>query len=442
MWAFTDTIDNALSRVVYRETLHCSSLPVELQIDSYDVSENELLESLIQLLCWVCTFICASKVIACKLILYLRKRQSAIVIRIVTLPHIQVKTYLPVNGKPDASDKGYVSTRYTESKYAWIFRLNVFLAFVFLNILTPIVLAKSFSQYYSKIRANVSAEDFAKCLYQATVFASFIYNVLYTTFSIWNYFGEKDPAITACVIHFSKHPCTIPSDTRAYRDEVNTLLAKLIIIPLAIFVELLMSIYIVRCHSVIMVRRYDQRYHPLKLHMFQSFHVLALWNIMITIQLTTMTAIPLTVLLLTHPQVTILYLIYFLMSFVSLTIIVAYVLYWCQQPRRRGGCRYCGRSLVQFVVIVAILGLMISLLALYELMLLVQAHIETGVKGILLALLPSFPLPALGWYLRRSQKRAAADADEEHMELITEQRQPSNVVENDDSNIDERPLPL
>ena len=140
------------------------------------------------------------------------------------------------------------------------------------------------------------------------------------------------------------------------------------------------------------------------------------------------------------------YLIYLIMTSVALTIIVAYVLYWCQQSRRRRGCcnvRYCGRIFVQFVVIVAILGLIITLLALYELMLLVQARIEIGVKGILLALLLSFPLPALGWYLkRRSQRRAAADADEEHVELITEQRQPSNVVENDDSNIDERPLPL
>ena len=94
-------------------------------------------------------------------------------------------------------------------------------------------------------------------------------------------------------------------------------------------------------------------------------------------------------------------------------------------------------------MIVAILGLIITLLALYELMLLVQARIEIGVKGILLALLPSFPLPAIGWYLKRkSQRRAGADADEEHVELITEQQQPSNAVENNDSNIDERPWPL
>ena len=91
----------------------------------------------------------------------------------------------------------------------------------------------------------------------------------------------------------------------------------------------------------------------------------------------------------------------FQMAPVALTIIFAYVyLYWCQQPRRRRVCcnvRYCGKIFVQFV---AILGPIITLLAVYELMLLVQAHIETGVKGKVLSLFPSFPLSGLGWYLK------------------------------------------
>ena len=277
-------------------------------------------------------------------------------------------------------------------------------------------------------------------MYQATAFASFLCNVAYTTISIWNQFIRNDPAITACVIFFSKHSCTIPSGTSAYRDEVNTLLAKLIIIPLAIFVELLMSIYIVRRHSVIMVRRYDQRYHPLKLHMLQSLHVLALWNIMITIQLATMTAIPLTVLLLTHPQVTILMLMFLVMVLVGLTLIAAYLVYQCQETRRKRICcngRHCGRTFVHFVSIIAVLGLVIELLVLYELMLFVQVQIDTGVKGILLALLPSFPLSAFGWYLKRRLQRRAA-ADEEQLQLMIGEQQ----IKNTDGNIDEEPLLL
>ena len=62
------TLDNVLSTIVYQVALHRSWLSVELQIESFpnDVSENDLLEALIELLCWVCIFICTSKVIACK----------------------------------------------------------------------------------------------------------------------------------------------------------------------------------------------------------------------------------------------------------------------------------------------------------------------------------------------------------------------------------------
>ena len=57
------TLDNVLSRTVYQDTFHHSSLPVELQIDSFpiDATEKDLLEALIQLLCWVSTFICIKR---------------------------------------------------------------------------------------------------------------------------------------------------------------------------------------------------------------------------------------------------------------------------------------------------------------------------------------------------------------------------------------------
>ena len=311
-------------------------------------------------------------------------------------------------------------------------------AFVFLNILTPIVLAKIIPQYYPKIKGKASTYD--GCLYWATAFTTFIYNVAYTGNSFWNHFGKNLPTITACITHLSMYPCTIPASTTVYGDEVNTLFTKVIIIPIAIFVDLFISIYTVRCHFITARLRYDHRYHYWKHYMLQSVHVLALWNIMITIQLATMTAIPLTVLLLVHPQETILMLMFLVMVLVGLTLSAAYLVYQCQETRRRRICcngRHCGRTFVHFVSIVAVLGLVIELLVLYELMLLVQAHIETGVKGILLALLPSFPLSALGWYLKRRLQRRAA-ADEEQLQLMTGEQQ----IKNTDGNIDEEPLLL
>ena len=82
----------------------------------------------------------------------------------------------------------------------------------------------------------------------------------------------------------------------------------------------------------------------------------------------------------------------------------------------QSNARCCGNMCSHSVVITATIGPILTLLVLYELMLLVQVQIETGVKGIVLSLLPSFPLSALGWYLtKRSQKRSLKDLKEEQL---------------------------
>ena len=71
--------------------------------------------------------------------------------------HVQVKAYVRVHGPPEETDKGYVSLSYndyvTDSYYSRLlahpFRVSLLCAFVFLNIFTPIVLAKSTPWYYS-----------------------------------------------------------------------------------------------------------------------------------------------------------------------------------------------------------------------------------------------------------------------------------------------------
>ena len=72
------------------------------------------------------------------------------------------------------------------------------------------------------------------------------------------------------------------------------------------------------------------------------------------------------------------------------------------------GCntKHCGKCCAQFLTIIATLGLIVTLLILYEFILQVQVEAGSGLRGVVLSLLPSFPLSALGWYLkRRSQKK-------------------------------------
>ena len=166
------------------------------------------------------------------------------------------------------------------------------------------------------------------------------------------------------------------------------------------FIELLLSIYAVK---YICSQRSPGSDHQRswKYYLLQTVHVLALWNILIALQIFTMIVLPLCVLLLIHPQVTVLYIKFLLMLPVSLTLIVAYLLYRCQQPSRRVcmNRRHCGTIFVCFVVLILVLVLTVTLITLYELLLTAQAQIETKGKYIVLSLLPSFPLSALGWYL-------------------------------------------
>ena len=181
----------------------------------------------------------------------------------------------------------------------------------------------------------------------------------------------------------------------------------------------------------------------LKHYLLLSVQTIVLWSILIAIQLLTMTVTPLCVLLLIRPQVTITSIIFGLLALVGFTVIVAYMLYLCQQPRRRSfqsSVRCCGSMCVYFIVITATIGLILTLLILYEVMLLVQVQIETGVKGIVLSLLPSFPLSALGWYLRkrsqrinRTQRRSETDLNEEMMQLLPNEDSPCMTQTTDNS---------
>ena len=87
------------------------------------------------------------------------------------------------------------------------------------------------------------------------------------------------------------------------------------------------------------------------------------------------------------------------------------------------------------------IGLILTLLILYEVMLLVQVQIETGVKGVFLSLLPSFSLSALGWYLKkrfqrkkRSQRRSETDLEEEL--LMPEEHSSITIEETENSDSD------
>ena len=59
------------------------------------------------------------------------------------------------------------------------------------------------------------------------------------------------------------------------------------------------------------------------------------------------------------------------------------------------------------------------------------SSVETGLRGIVLSLLPSFPLSALGQYLkRRFQKRTNKIVRNENMQQVSEEQQNTKMTGN------------
>ena len=116
-------------------------------------------------------------------------------------------------------------------------------AFLFLNVLAPIALAKSASLYYPTIRARSTTGELIGFLYWATAIMAFLCNTVYTVTAIRHHIFRSKPAITSCIIH---QKCPIPSDTDIYKDEIVTLVAVFTIVPSTVFIELFISICTVK----------------------------------------------------------------------------------------------------------------------------------------------------------------------------------------------------
>ena len=200
-----------------------------------------------------------------------------------THSHLQVKLYARVHGQTDENNKGYVSISYNRKvagsyngsdKKTHLYRLSLLAAFVFLNVLTPVVLEKVVSFHYSKMGPKTSSGDFMKYFYWAAVGTAFIINIGYTATSLMRQY-HKCPSITSCIMQLSNHKRSIPSDTSVYNDEVLTLVAKFTITPVAVITELLISVCVVKNNDNIMQEKVGGRCSSLKQYLLLSAHILA-----------------------------------------------------------------------------------------------------------------------------------------------------------------------
>ena len=156
----------------------------------------------------------------------------------------------------------------------------------------PIVLAKLVSLHYPKMRTEASAGDFKRYLYWAAVGTAFLINVGYIATSLARQYFSNHQSITSCMIQFSVYKCLISTDTSVYYDEVLTLVAKFTIVPVAVFIELLISVYTVKNDCDVRQKYVISRRSSLKHYLLLSVQTIALWSILMAIQLLAMTVTP------------------------------------------------------------------------------------------------------------------------------------------------------
>ena len=107
---------------------------------------------------------------------------------------------------------------------------------------------QSKSLYYPKTKTESSSGDFVGCFYWATAIVTFLFNTFYTAASAVHPFSLNRPVIASCILSISDHTCKIPSDASVYEDEILTVVGKLTIIPIAVFIELLLPILAANYH--------------------------------------------------------------------------------------------------------------------------------------------------------------------------------------------------
>ena len=81
-----------------------------------------------------------------------------------------------------------------------------------------------------------------------TPIVTFLFNTFYTAASAVRPFSLNRPVIASCIVSISDHTGKIPSDASVYEDEILTVVGKLTIIPIAVFIELLFPILAVIYH--------------------------------------------------------------------------------------------------------------------------------------------------------------------------------------------------
>ena len=335
---------------------------------------------------------------------------------------LQFKAYARARGVPHKwkeEDKGYVAMWYgrwnsegikhgRHHNYHHLLRVNLLVAFIFLNTTVVFILLRSVPQYYSHLAKTLhESSSLATSTFWAFVLIATGWNTIIYFFSFYLY----GIVLHSMGVHCFKAPfseCHGPFKfpTTLYMDDLASYITKIVILLTALVVYLLLA----ACTPK--VSRYPVPHSVQKLccclscfscsctskdsKIIQTF---VLWNILLFVHFLAMTIIPTVIFLLLSPARTIAVFTASVTLFLSILILISHNLEFINSQRTTTGRSYRVYQCFQLLAVISLLALVIVVLITYTILLMKGANTQ-GFYGIIWSILPSFLLSLVGWYMK------------------------------------------
>ena len=301
----------------------------------------------------------------------------------------------------DPRYQGYIAKSYTyfyhdpyfsnllhHNYYIIAITVSILITFICLNLSIPILSITRGKTVYERLtKMGVISNS---RMHKATLLVIIIVNIMYFILTLTTNI-KRYPTILRCYPRTESHSCGIPQTTTTYDLIIGTVITKVVILPVALMIEVVVAIHIAKGSLAKNRRQRVARFTLVK----QTFII---WQLLVFIQMTGgLVIIPLLLLTLVSPAHTLLFVGVILLSFMMLIFILTTI----PLP-----------TLCKFQLKVFLLSILIVVETLFVAILIISAALSyfmivkhgvnmTGTKGFILSLIPTLPFPIFVWIIKK-----------------------------------------
>lgn len=309
---------------------------------------------------------------------------------------------MQVSPNSDPRYQGYVARLYTYFNHDSYFSkldvdknhitntlLSLWLTFMFLNLFIPTFLITRGKQIFQRLTKIVEASN--QCVYRAVVLTIILFNVVYTALMVITYL-QGHPNVNLKCLHDNKS-CSIPRTTISFDYIVGTLIAKAIILPIALLIELVLALNIAR-------GSFSEFNCTRTIQFACCIQVFVIWQLFAFIQITIgLISIPWLVLMLISPVST----LSTSGGLVLICIVISFMIIAIPIPKfHKTQCKEYLLSTTVFVSVETFVMAAFVCSAYIAYYIIVNDGMNmNGVKGYIISLLPTVPISIFVWVIKK-----------------------------------------